>query len=67
MGFNKHLWGFQGDRWENVQFLSKPRHVTPQIDHLAKMSPVMRVSTHTYGVSKKTDGKTFIFRVNQDV
>ena len=40
------LWGFQGDRWENIQFYSKPRHVTPQIDHLRKMSPVLRVSTH---------------------
>ena len=36
----------------------------PQIDHLGKMSPVLRVSTHIYGVSNKMDGKTFIFRVN---
>ena len=42
----------------------KLRHVTPQIDHLGKWSPVLRVSTHIYGVSKKIDGKTFIFRVN---
>ena len=28
------------------------------------MSPVLRVSTHIYGVSKDIDGKTFIFRVN---
>ena len=28
------------------------------------MSPVLRVSTHMYGVSKKIDGKTFICRVN---
>ena len=45
-------------------FLSKPRHVTPQIDHLGKMSPVLRVSTHIYGVSKEIDGKMFTSRVN---
>ena len=28
------------------------------------MSPVLRVSTHIYGVSKDIDGKTSIFRVN---
>ena len=59
-----HLWGFQEDRWENVHFQSKPRHVTPKIDHLGKPSPVLRVSTHIYGVSKKIDGIMFIFRVN---
>ena len=53
-GFNTHLWGFQGDRWE----------IDPQIDHLGKMSPVQNVSTHIYGVSNEIDGKTFIFRVN---
>ena len=45
-------------------FLSKPRHVTPQINCLRKTSPVLRVSTHIYGISKEIDGKTFIFRVN---
>ena len=45
-------------------FQSKPRHVTPQIDHLGKTSTVLMVSTHIYGVSKEIDGKTFIFRVN---
>ena len=45
----------------NVHFQSKPRHVTPQINHLTKMCPVLRVSTHIYGVSKEIDGKTFIF------
>ena len=39
-------------------------HVTPQIDHLRKLSPVLWVSTHIYGVSKKIDQKTYIFRVN---
>ena len=38
--------------------------MTPQIDHLGKMSSVLRVSTHIYGVSKEIDRKTFIFRVN---
>ena len=37
---------------ENIHFSSKPRHVTPQIDHLGKMSTVLRVSTHIYGVSQ---------------
>ena len=50
--------------WENVHFESIPRHVTPQINCLGKTSPVLRVSTHIYGVSKEIDGKTFIFRVN---
>ena len=34
--------------------------MTPQIDHLGKMSTVLRVSTHIYGVSQEIDGKTFI-------
>ena len=45
-------------------FLSKPRHVTPQINCLRKMSPVLTVSTHISGISKEIDGKTFIFQVN---
>ena len=36
--------------------------MTPQIDCLGKMSTVVRVSTHIYGVSKEIDGKMFIFR-----
>ena len=36
----------------------------PQIDHLRKTSPTVRVSTHIYGVSQEIDGKTFIFKVN---
>ena len=39
-------------------------HVTPQIDHLRKTSPVLRGSTHIYGIYKDKDGKMFIFRVN---
>ena len=54
----------EGDRWENIHFKSKPRHVTPQIDNLGKTRTVLRVSTHIYGVSKEIDGKTFIFTVN---
>ena len=61
--FNTHLWGFSGDKWENIHFWSKPRHVDPS-DHLWKTSHVLRVSTHIFGVSKEIDGKTFIFRVN---
>ena len=34
--------------------------MTPQIDCLGKMSPVLRVSIHIYGVSKEINGKTFI-------
>ena len=100
-GFNTHLWGSQGDRWENVHFLgnlgmwplksivlenwvlfwwfqhtfmgflrsemenvcfqSKPWHVTPQINHLRKLSHVLRISTHICGVSKEKDGKNVHF------
>ena len=45
-------------------FSSKPRHVTPQIDHLRKTSPVLMVTTHISGSSKEIDGKIFIFQVN---
>ena len=45
----------------NVHFESTPRHVTPQIDCLRKTSPVLRVSTHIYGISMEIDGKTSIF------
>ena len=47
-----------------MNFSAKPRHVTPQIDWLGKMSTVLMVSTHIYGVSKDIGGKTFIFRVD---
>ena len=56
--------GFQEDRWENIHYKSKPRHVTPQIDYLRKRILVLRFSTHMYGVSKEIDGKMFIFTVN---
>ena len=60
-----HIYGVsQEDRWENIHFLSKPRHVTPQIDYVGKMSTVLRVSTHIYGVSQEIDVKTFICSVN---
>ena len=48
----------------NIHIKSKPRHVTPQDDCLGKMSPVLIVSTHIYGVSKDIVGKTFIFQLN---
>ena len=38
--------------------------MTPQINHLRKMSTVLMVSTHIYGASQDIDGKTCIFRVN---
>ena len=38
--------------------------MTPQIDHLGKTSPVVRVSTHIYGVSKDIGGNMFIFQLN---
>ena len=34
--------------------------MTPQINHLGKTSPVLRVITHIYAVSKEIDVKTFI-------
>ena len=47
-------------------FQTKPRHVTPQIDRLGKMSTVPMVSTHIYGDSPRREmGKSFIFRVNR--
>ena len=49
---------------KTVNFSSKPRHVTPQIDCLRKTIPVLMVSTHIYGISKEIDGKTFIFQGN---
>ena len=48
-----------------MNFSTKPRHVTPQIDCLGEMSTVLWVSTHIFGVSKEIDGKTFIFRVTK--
>ena len=42
--------------------MSKPRHITAQIYCLGIMSPVLRVSTHIYGVSKDISGKMFIFQ-----
>ena len=38
--------------------------MTPQIARVRKMNPVLRVSTHIYGVSLEIDGKMFIFQVN---
>ena len=59
------FWGFQhtfmvfwGDKWENVHFESKPRHVTPQINRLGKMSTSSELWIHIYGVSREIDEKT---------
>ena len=65
--FNTHLWGFSGNRCENIHFLGKPRYVTPKINHLRKTNPVLRISTHIYVFSEEINGKTFIFRVNLDM
>ena len=47
-----------------MNFSTKPRHVSPQINWLGETSTVLRVSTHIFGVSKEIDGKMLIFRVN---
>ena len=41
--------------------------MTPQINHLEKLSTLLRVSTHIYRVCMEKDGNTFIFRVHLDV
>ena len=38
--------------------------MTPQNNRLGKTSPVLRVSTYIYGVSKDIGGKMFIFQLN---
>ena len=64
-GFNTCIYGVsQENRLENIHFSTKPRQVTPQINCLGKMSPVLIVSTLIYGVSKDIGGKTFIFQLN---
>ena len=63
-GFNTNFWGFQGDRSENINFSSKPRHVTPQIDRLRRTNPLLMVTTHISAISKEIDEKTWIFQVN---
>ena len=63
------FWGFQHTFIMSLKdiggktfiFQIKLRHVTPQIDHLWKTSPVLRVSTHIYGVSQEIDGKNIHF------
>ena len=49
---NTHLCSFQVDRRENIHFSTKPRHVSPQINCLGEMRPVLRVPTPIYAVSK---------------
>ena len=52
---------FKGDSGENVHFLRIPSHVTPHIDCPGEKSPVVRVSTQIYGVSKEIHWEMFIF------
>ena len=57
VSFNNHVCNFQEGTWENINFSSYPRHVTPQIDCLGKMSPVLRFQ-HTYmGIPRRWKGK----------
>ena len=49
---------------ENAHFSSKPRNVTPQINGLGKVIPVLRISIHIYSFSKGIGGKMFISQVN---
>ena len=44
-----------------MHFLRKPGHMIPQMDCLGKTIPVVRVSTHIYGVFEEIDWKMFIF------
>ena len=65
------LFTFQCGQWELIwdsQLIGRYKEMSVwhqvtllQIDCLGKTIPVMRVSTHIYGVSKEIDGKTFIF------
>ena len=47
-----------------MNFPTKPRHVTSQIDYLRKTSTFLMVSTDILGVSMEIDWKTLIFGVN---
>ena len=38
--------------------------MTPQLNCLRKMSPVLTVSIHIYGISMEINGKMFILKVN---
>ena len=55
---NTHLCSCQADSWKNIHFSTKPRHVTPQIDGLVEMNPVLMVSSHISGNSNEIDEKT---------
>ena len=59
-GFNTHLCSFQRDRWETFIFWVNLGNWFSNWSS-CKNKPVLRVSTHMYGISKKIDGKTFIF------
>ena len=46
-----------------MHFLRKPGHVMPQIDCLGKTSPVVRVSTHIYGVLDRLENVHFLSKL----
>ena len=50
-----HIYGVsKEDRWENVHFLSNPRHVTPQIDSSWKNEHCSEgLNTHLWGFSRR--------------
>ena len=61
-GFQHHIYGISQEiDGKTFIFQSKPRHVTPQVNRLRKMSPVLMVPTHIYGIFKEIDGKMFNF------
>ena len=62
--FNTHLCSFQGDRWKNVHFSSKPRHRDPSNRSSWRNEPCAESFNSTFMDSKEIDGKMFIFRVN---
>ena len=57
MGFLKDIDG------KNINFSTKPRHVTPHIDRLVKNKPCSEgFNTHLWGNSQEIGVKTFIFQ-----
>ena len=60
-----HIYGFLKEiDGKMFIFQSKPRHVTPQINCLGKMSPVLRVSTHIYGSFQGDRWENVHFQLN---
>ena len=63
-GFNTHLCCFQGDRWENVHFSSKPRHVTLKSIVLEKWALFWGFQHTFMGFQGDRVAKCSFFRVN---